>query len=332
MPSDETPRPIADEPVGVDLDVERKRLRAIWQAGPEAHAAGDNVHITSANRRSVTRPGARVLLAEDSVVSQQVAGELLGLAGVVVDVAGDGKSAVEAASRTAYDLILMDVQMPGLDGLEATRRIRRIPGREQMPIVAMTANAFEDDRRACIDAGMNDHLAKPVDPERLFAALERWIPEQSDREQDEGRVPEPEAAAAAAADDRAMRALQQIPGLDVCPWLDGGASARKGYLGLLGRFAGAHAGDARTVRERLAAGQPAKASRTARTLRRVAGGLGLTDVERCSADIEAAIAAGGTPDALATRLDDLDARLAQLVAGLAEAGVQPERVVEPFVR
>jgi PAS domain S-box-containing protein len=296
----------------------------------EAHAAQDDVRGIAAIRRNVSRPGARVLLAEDSAVNQQVAGELLALAGVVVDVAGDGESAVEAASRTAYDLILMDVQMPVLDGLEATRRIRRIRGRDQTPIVAMTANAFEDDRKACIDAGMNDHLAKPVDPERLFAALARWIPERGDRQQDEALAPEAEAATAAV--DRAMRALQQIPGLDASPWLDGGASARRSYLVLLGRFAGAHASDAHRVRERLAAGQPAKASRTARTLRRVAGGLGLTDVERSAADLESAIAAEGVLDALVPQLDDLDFRLGHLVDRLAEAGVQPEPEPEPVAR
>jgi two-component system sensor histidine kinase/response regulator len=295
----------------------------------EAHVPRDGVRIATANRRKVARPGARVLLAEDSAVNQQVAGELLALAGVVVDVAGHGRSAVEAASRNAYDLILMDVQMPILDGLEATRRIRRIPGREQTPIVAMTANAFEDDRKACIDAGMNDHLAKPVDPERLFAALERWIPEQADRRDAAG--PSPDAAAPCAAIDRAMCALQQIPGVDASPWLDGGASARRSYLGLLGRFAGTHAGDAQTIRERLAAGQPAKAARTTRTLRRVAGGLGLTDVERCADDLEATIAAGGSLDAVTPRLDDLDARLERLVEGMAEAGVQPERDLKPVV-
>jgi CheY-like chemotaxis protein len=125
---------------------------------------------------AASRPGARVLLAEDSTINQQVASELLRLAGVLVDTVPDGRSAVEAARTTSYDLILMDVQMPILDGLAATREIRRLPGRRDVPIVAMTANAFEDDRRACLDAGMNDHLAKPVDPDRLYGTLERWVP------------------------------------------------------------------------------------------------------------------------------------------------------------
>ncbi len=125
---------------------------------------------------SARRPGARVLLAEDSPINQRVASALLRLTGVTVDVADDGHGAVRMATATDYDLILMDVQMPSMDGLAATRRIRRVPGRDRTPIVAMTANAFDDDRQACLDAGMNDHLGKPVNPDQLFETVARWIP------------------------------------------------------------------------------------------------------------------------------------------------------------
>ncbi|MEY8875705.1 MAG: PAS domain S-box protein [Leptothrix sp. (in: b-proteobacteria)] len=119
-------------------------------------------------------PGARILLAEDNPVNQEVAVLLLTSAGLVVEVAEDGHQAVAMASR-GYDLILMDMQMPGMDGLEATRTIRTLPGQQHTPIVAMTANAFHEDRQRCLAAGMNDFIAKPVDPETLFGIVSKWL-------------------------------------------------------------------------------------------------------------------------------------------------------------
>ena len=120
--------------------------------------------------------GRRVLLAEDNAINREVAMELLSSVGLVVEVAEDGLQAVEMALSGHFDLVLMDMQMPELDGLDATRRLRA-GGQVSLPVVAMTANAFGEDRTACLAAGMNDHLAKPVDPERLYATLHRWLPQ-----------------------------------------------------------------------------------------------------------------------------------------------------------
>ncbi|HEX6721738.1 MAG TPA: response regulator, partial [Burkholderiaceae bacterium] len=90
-----------------------------------------------------------------------------------------GERAVEAAQRQSYDLILMDVQMPGLDGLQATRELRAAPHALALPIIAMTAGAFVEDRNACLAAGMNDHVAKPIEPSALHAVLQRWLPDKA---------------------------------------------------------------------------------------------------------------------------------------------------------
>jgi hypothetical protein len=119
--------------------------------------------------------GMRVLLVEDEPVNQEVSRGLLEEVDLVVNVASDGKQALELCQAQPYDLILMDIQMPVLNGIDASRLIRELPGHRETPILAMTANVFEQDRQDCLAAGMNDHIGKPVDPERLFSTLLYWL-------------------------------------------------------------------------------------------------------------------------------------------------------------
>jgi CheY-like chemotaxis protein len=119
--------------------------------------------------------GVRVLVVEDDAVSQEIELILLEAAGLAPEAVNDGREAVEKARGGFYELILMDVQMPVMDGLDATRAIRKLPGMAAIPILAMTANAFEDDRSACIAAGMNAYIGKPLEPEVMYATVLEWL-------------------------------------------------------------------------------------------------------------------------------------------------------------
>jgi signal transduction histidine kinase/CheY-like chemotaxis protein/HPt (histidine-containing phosphotransfer) domain-containing protein len=121
--------------------------------------------------------GSRILVVEDQPINQQVMSELLQRLQLEVSIADNGRIALEMVQQQPFDLILMDIQMPELDGMETTRQLRRLPGLGQLPVIAMTAHAFEEERQACLQSGMNDHLSKPVDPQLLQRALHQWLPQ-----------------------------------------------------------------------------------------------------------------------------------------------------------
>ena len=119
--------------------------------------------------------GKRILMAEDEPINQEITRGLLEDVGLLVDAADDGAQALQMALKNDYALILMDMQMPKMSGIDASMSIRKLPGRANVPIVALTANAFTEDREKCLAAGMNDFITKPLDPELMFKVVYRWL-------------------------------------------------------------------------------------------------------------------------------------------------------------
>ncbi|MFY9511612.1 MAG: response regulator, partial [Rubrivivax sp.] len=228
--------------------------------------------------------GARVLLAEDNAVNQQIAGEFLAKTGMQVTIANNGIEAVDHVKATAFDLVLMDVQMPEMDGLQATRLIRGLPQGRTLPIVAMTASALARDQQDCLAAGMNAHVAKPIDPRELIATLLAWI--------QPAQRPLPAAPEAGIASEATV--LEQLlPGIAVPDALERLAGNTRMYRSLLQTYAAQHRADGQRIEALCAAGNTEELARLLHPLASSAGMLGIVSIAHAAQALERSLAAPG---------------------------------------
>jgi len=212
--------------------------------------------------------GAHVLLVEDNPINQQVAEELLAQAGLKVTVANNGLEAIKILkAENGFEAVLMDMQMPEMDGFEATRSIRQKPGYKDLPIIAMTANAMAGDREKCLEAGMNDHLAKPIEPANLFKTLLKWIPSRKF-----DAVP---AEVYPHGNKKVYDILpENLEGIDIEKGLHRVGGNRKLYRKLLTDFSRDHREDMDAIRQALGQDDARTAQRIVHTLKGVSGSIG----------------------------------------------------------
>ena len=261
----------------------------------------------------------RLLLVDDDAFSRKLALEILRRPGICVDVADNGAEAVEKIGQADYAAVLMDRQMPVMDGFEATRKIRSDRRFADLPILAMSGDATEDDRKKCLECGMNGHVAKPIDAGQLFATLEHWIKLKA------SAVSGQDIRAAANTDE-----APNIPGLEIdkaLRHLDGNVNLLRK---LIARFGETQADTVMRIRAAIESGDAETAARTAHTFKGVAGNIGATEMSVCAAMVEGMLKQGNA-DGLAEALGEMEQKLKLLLERIAAAmdGYKPPAAVSP---
>jgi two-component system sensor histidine kinase/response regulator len=256
--------------------------------------------------------GAKILVAEDNELNQEVAMGLLSDAGFVVTIANNGEEAVNLLKQHSYDIVLMDMQMPVMDGVSATQEIRKSTSLDELPIVAMTANAMTQDKERCLAAGMNDHVAKPIDPEELFRTLLRWIKPRANSIQKAAQVDARKAQII-------ETPLPDIEGLDVQLGLKRVLNKVPAYISMLRKFLESQATAPTELRSALANKDMPTAERIAHTAKAVCGNIGASALQHQAEELERLCGSGAAAEAIAPKLNEFEAALIRLCDALASA-------------
>lgn len=231
--------------------------------------------------------GIEVLLVEDNPINQLVATEILSTVKIIVDTAGSGLEAIESIKKKTYDLVLMDVQMPEMDGLEATRLIRSDRNNISLPIVAMTANAMIGDREKCIDAGMNDYVTKPIDTNELFKTMAKWL-KRIKKNHDIESPPQKEISMKLTEDELP----ESLPGIDLESGLKRIGGNKKLFRKILNEFLKTYENVATEIKDSFNANDTELLTRTVHTLKGVAGNFSANDLQKAALQLETTIKSG----------------------------------------
>lgn len=322
------------------------RLRSAGGSALDTQAAGvDTIADAQARIRGehdlARFSGARILLVEDNALNQLVAVELIKHVGLLVDVAENGQVALDMLARTPYALVLMDMQMPVMDGVAATREIRRDPRHARLPIIAMTANAMDVDKMRCLEAGMNDHLGKPIEPQRLWATLAHWLewarshaadPTQVAPSQVRGGestpagtgVPGAGAGPCQVQHVKRVAGLTPIAGLDIEAGLCRALGRAELYRSMLGRFVEGQGNTAAALDAALREGEHALAERLVHTLKGASAQIGAEELAAAAESLERALRAESARAEVDLRYATLVTLLEEMLAGIG-AQLSPQR-------